>query len=191
GETSGYGTDLQHLPVECAMRIPKLMSRHGLSAALGMVVLALLGLAGIGTAAQQRPVNLDLEDGELGKVPTGWFQPRPSLDAGYKVQLTEDNPKSGKRCALVSRDAKGKVPGFGNLMQSIDAAAYRGKRVRLRAAVRAEVSGSANQAQLWLRVDRKNDELGFLDNMEDRPIVQKDWRYYEIVGDIAEDAVSV
>src|SRR5207249_10266216 len=89
------------------------------------------------------------------------------------------------------RETKGETAGFGNLMQSFDAAAYRGKRVRLRAAVRAEVSGSGNQAQLWLRVDRKNDELGFFDNMEDRPIVQKDWRYYEIVGDIAEDAVSV
>src|SRR5437588_6042695 len=173
------------------MRIPESMSRQGRAAALAVVVLALFGFACVGAAGQQGPVNLDLEDGELGKVPTGWFQPKPSADAGYKVQLTEENPKSGKRCVLIFREAKGEAKGFGNLMQSFDAAAYRGKRVRLRAAVRAEVSGAGNQAQLWLRVDRKNDEIGFLDNMEDRPIVQKDWRFYEIVGDVAEDAVSV
>jgi C-terminal processing protease CtpA/Prc len=156
-----------------------------------MVALALLTLVSAGTAAGQGPVNLDLEEGELGKVPSGWIQPKPSVDAGYKVQLTDEQPRTGKRSALISRDAKEQAPGFGNLMQSFDAAAYRGKRVRVRAAVRAEVSGFRNQAQLWLRVDRKDDQLGFFDNMDDRPITQKEWRDYEIFGEVAEDAVTI
>jgi C-terminal processing protease CtpA/Prc len=155
------------------------------------MALALLIRATAGDGPERGPVNLDLEEGELGKVPTGWFQPSPSVDAGYQVQLTDEQPKSGKRCARISRDAKEDAAGFGNLMQSFDAAAYRGKRVRLRAAVRAEVAGFRNQAQLWLRVDRKDDQPGFFDNMGDRPIGRKEWRDYEIVGDVAEDAVAI
>jgi hypothetical protein len=93
-----------------------LMSRKGLLAAVGMVLLALLTLDSAGTAAERGPVNLDLEEGELSKVPNGWVQPKPSVEAGYKVQLTDEHPRSGKRCALVSRDAKEETAGFGNLI---------------------------------------------------------------------------
>ncbi len=110
---------------------------------------------------------------------------------GTGCRLTTDQPKTGKHCVRISRDANAPAPGFGNLMQSFDAAAYRGKRVRLRAAVRAEVAGFRNQAQLWLRVDRQGDQPGFFDNMVDRPITQKEWRDYEIVGEIAPDAQTI
>src|SRR5262249_61827636 len=105
---------------------------------------------------------------------------QPSVDAGYKVQLTDEQPKEGKRCARISRDAGEGAAGFGNLMQTFDAAAYRGKRVRLRAAVRANVSGLGNQALLWLRIDRQGNQPGFFDNMADRPITHNEWRAYEI-----------
>src|SRR5207253_3137038 len=131
--------------------------------------------------------NLDLEEGELGGVPTGWFVPQPSTDAGYRVQLSADKPKQGKRCAVVSRAGNDEPKDFGNIMQTFDAAKYRGQRVRFRAAVRAEVAGEA-RAALWLRVDRKGDQPGFFDNMAVRPIIKKDWNDYEIVGDVAEDA---
>jgi len=173
------------------MKILNRMSREGLRVALSMVALALLTLASAATAAGQGPVNLDLEEGELGKVPSGWVEPKPSVDAGYKVQLTDKQPRTGKRCALISRDAKEQAPGFGYLKQSFAAAAYRGKRVRLRAAVRAEVSGFRNQAQLWLRVVRKDNQPGFFDSMGDRPVTQREWRDYEIFGEVAEDAVTI
>src|SRR5262245_59071086 len=172
------------------MRILNRMSREGLLAAGGLVALALLALACAATAAEQGPVNLDLEEGELGKVPDGWVQPKPSADAGYQVQLTDEQPSSGKRCARISRDVKEESAGSGNLTQSFDAAAYRGKRVRLRAAVRAEVSGFGNYAQLWLRVDRKDNRPGFSDDTGDRPVAQE-WRDHEILGEVAEDAVSI
>jgi C-terminal processing protease CtpA/Prc len=174
------------------MRIPTLTLRHFLLATASMAALALFSLNSSATAAERGPVNLDLEEGELGEVPTGWILPKPSVDAGFKVQLTEDRPKSGKRCALVSRDAKDEVAGIGNLMQSFEANAYQGKRVRLRAAVRTDLKGVGRQAQLWLRVDRKDDQPGFFDNMGDRPIrVQKEWGSFEIVGDVADDAVAI
>ena len=50
-------------------------------------------------------VNLDLENGELGKIPTGWFHPKPSADAGYptnrvkakylRVQVDTDEDEGG------------------------------------------------------------------------------------------------
>src|SRR5207248_3858335 len=102
-----------------------------------------LWLAGASPAAPPKgPANLDLEEGDLGQVPTGWFFPPLSAEAGYSAELTDDRPKSGKRCALLSRDRKDGPAGFGNLMQTFDATAYRGKRVRLRAAVRVQGAGA-------------------------------------------------
>ena len=94
-------------------------------------------LAGAGLALAQGPLNPDLEDGQLGKLPTGWFLPQPSADAGYSAELTEDGPRSGKRCAVLGRTAAAPPRGFGNLMQSFDAAPFRGQRVRFKAAARS------------------------------------------------------
>src|SRR5262245_57897825 len=59
--------------------------------------------------------------------------------------------------------------GWGNLVQSVPAGALRGRKVRLSAAIDAEVMGRG-RAQLWLRVDRPGGQRGFFDNMADRPI---------------------
>jgi hypothetical protein len=81
--------------------------------------------------------------------------------------------------------------GFGPVVQSMEATPYRGRRIRLRGAVRAEVEGIGNQGALWLRVDLPDQELGFFDNMEDRPITSSAWSTYEIEGAVAEDAVRI
>ena len=80
---------------------------------------------------------------------------------------------------------------FGNVMQSVDASPHRGRPIRLRAFVRTEVSGSGNQGQLWLRVDRPEQGRGFFDNMGDRPITDGDWREYVIEGVVADDATRI
>ncbi len=81
--------------------------------------------------------------------------------------------------------------GFGTVTQGLDAQPYRGKRVKLRAAVRTAVSGVSGQGQLWLRVDREERRPGFFDNMADRPIRSSEWQVHEIVGDVADDAVAI
>ena len=92
------------------------------------------------------PVNLDLENGTVGQVPTGWFVPGPSLQAGYSARLIEDLPRQGRHCGLLSGESvKGSGWAIGNLMQTFDATSYRGRGVRFRAAVRAEVAGVGNQ----------------------------------------------
>jgi C-terminal processing protease CtpA/Prc len=139
-------------------------------------------------AQQTGPVNLNLEAGKLGQTPTGWIFPAMSAQSGYTASLTDEKPKSGVACAVIRREGAATVQAFGNLMQSFSAAAFRGKRVRFRAAVRAEIPGLGGQAQLWLRVDRRDRQMGFFDNMGDRPIRASAWNYYEIIGDIDQDA---
>ncbi|HEX2645569.1 MAG TPA: S41 family peptidase, partial [Thermoanaerobaculia bacterium] len=82
------------------------------------------------------------------------------------------------------------APGFASLSQTVDAHPLRGKRIRFRAAVRAEVS-DAGRAQLWLRVDRPKGQVGFFDNMYDRPVTSDRWQVYEIAGEVPADAEKI
>jgi hypothetical protein len=135
----------------------------------------------------KQPVNLDFEQGKAGAVPEGWFVPPVVEQAGYTAKVTDKDAPSGKKCVLLS----GKVsaqPAFGNLMQAFDARAFQGQRVRFRAKVRIEGQTRDDRAMLWLRVDRTNQQMGFFDNMSNRPITTKQWRDYEIVGDVDRDA---
>ena len=166
------------------------LSRNRILAAGSLVALALLTLNV--AAAEKGPVNLDLEKGELGKMPEGW-SPTGTTSSDYKVELSDKEPKSGKHCALISRFAKGQAELFsssGGLTQSFDAAPYRGQRVRLGAAVRTDVRSWGNYAQLWLRVNRK-DQPGLYEDMGDRALTNKDWRDYEVLVEVPEDAVSI
>src|SRR4029453_10374627 len=67
---------------------------------------------------------------------------------------------------------------------------YRGKRVRMSAWVKAK--DVDDWAALWMRVDgAKKSPLAF-DNMGDRPIKgSADWKKYEIVLGVPEDAAQI
>jgi C-terminal processing protease CtpA/Prc len=81
------------------------------------------------------------------------------------------------------------VPGetFASLWQAVDAAPYRGARIRLRGKLR-----TANHAlgRLWLRVDR-GDQRGFFDNMREHPTVGASWQPAEITGTVDADATRI
>jgi C-terminal processing protease CtpA/Prc len=130
--------------------------------------------------------NPDLEEGSLGGQPPGWLVPAPIRDAGYSVTLTDESPATGKRCAVIASSTPSQA--FGNAMQSLDAAPYRGHRVTYRARVRAS---PGSRAQLWLRVDRPGGAMGAFDNMGDRPITSSTWAEYRIEADIATDALAI
>jgi C-terminal processing protease CtpA/Prc len=137
---------------------------------------------------QPHAINLDLEQGEIGQMPAGWFSRNPN----YSAVLTEEYPKTGKRAALLQSGAQPtKANEFGNLMQVFDATPFRGRRIRFKAAVRMAAAGVSGRAALWMRVDRDQHKMGFFDNMGDRPILAGDWRYFEIVGDVDEDAAVI
>ncbi|HEX2833704.1 MAG TPA: S41 family peptidase [Thermoanaerobaculia bacterium] len=131
------------------------------------------------------PVNLDFESGAPGELPTGWSAPAD----GFTAVLTAEAQKSGKQSLRMNgAPPPGARETYGDVMQEIDVTPYRGKRLRLRAAVRVEGDAVAG---LWMRVDRPGRRIGFLDNMGDRPITTSTWTYYDIVGDVPADAVAL
>jgi Peptidase family S41 len=130
--------------------------------------------------------NSDLEEGSLGSQPPGWLVPAPIRDAGYTVTLTDESPASGQRCAVIASSKPSQA--FGNALQTLDAAPYRGQRVTFRARVRAS---PGSRAQLWLRVDRPGGAMGAFDNMGDRPITSSTWAEYRIEADVAFDATAI
>ena len=75
-----------------------------------------------------------------------------------------------------------------NIIQSVEAGLFQGKKMRFQASVKVEAEKWNDRAQLWIRVDRKSGERGFFDNMYDRPITQAEWRAYQIEGTVDEDA---
>ena len=150
---------------------------------------AFLAVCSLLALAQQRaPANLDFRASEPGKPPAGWLVPLATQ--GYPAVVTEQCAETGNRCALL-RSEKVASPGpFGNLMQYLDATEYRGRQVRYRASVRIDSAAGA-RAALWLRVDRPNQQMGFFDNMMDRPILSPTWAKYEINGEVSADAVGI
>ncbi len=77
------------------------------------------------------------------------------------------------------------------LTQTVDAAPYAGGEIRLKAFVRLDGKDNERRGYLWLRVDRKNNQMGFFDNMGNRPIRLSAWKAYEIKGRVDEDAVAI
>jgi hypothetical protein len=78
--------------------------------------------------------------------------------------------------------------GVGNLIQSIQAGQFAGKRVRLSAWVRTrDLMGGV---QLWLRADARS--IMRLDNMADRALGEsQEWRRIESVMDVPADAFAL
>lgn len=105
------------------------------------------------------------------------------------VDLSNRGPYESVRLHRQSQSASESE--FGTVARSVPATPYQGKQVRLQAAVRAEVSGSGNQAQLWLRVDRAGGRRGFFSNMGDRPVTDSAWGRYQITGPVADDASRI
>ena len=98
----------------------------------------------------------------------------------YEQGVDSEVMFNGKKSAYLR--SKGLEPeGFGTLMQTFQASAYLGKRLRYSASIKSE--DVENWAGLWMRVDgvEKGKSLT-LDNMQNRPIKgTTEWQRYEIV----------
>lgn len=137
-------------------------------------------------------VNGGVEEWSGEGAPTGW---KFVGKGGGVVQMESNHPFAGTASARIdSTGVEGPGEGlFSNLMQSIDAANWRGKKVRFRGAVRTADLKSGARVQMWFRVDlepKKEGErnVGAFDNMQDRPIDSSEWKHYDIVLPVAEDA---
>lgn len=156
-------------------------------------VLIFLILIQVGGAGQplMHPYNMDFEEGEVGKIPRGWSVPMYAEKLGYYCMLTDELPAQGKYSLKLIHDGEYKEGIYGAVMQSVDAKPYAGRNFKLRAAIRAEITSPIGSAHLWIRVHRPENETGFADIMDDRPIVLNSWGYYEIEGTIDSDAEMI
>lgn len=125
--------------------------------------------------------------GAFAEAPKGWFC-AGSHPKDYEMTSDRKVVHDGKASASLKSIARSS--GFGTLMQTCAADAYRGKRVRMSGYVRS--ADIANWAGLWLRVDGpKNEPLAF-DNMQKRPIKgTTGWAKHEIVLDVPESARQI
>ena len=171
--------------------------RRGAPAA-ALVVSLLLWPAGEGPRAQTPAVNPvpnpGFEEGTPGAPPPRWTANSAHDDPnlGYRAAVDTVRPFKGRASARLhgfSPAEAGKVR-FGSLVNGLDARPYRGRRIRLTGAVRAEVTAESSDG-LWLRVDRPRQQMGFFDNMSDRPIRSAEWKSYSIEGDVAQDAIGI
>jgi len=137
-----------------------------------------------------RPVNLELRQGEVGQVPSGWTLPESAAKASYVAELTNDGPH-GMHAALLRNTGSTKPTTFGNLMQTVDAAAFRGKLIHFAADVRtAELKGDSS-GRLWVRVDREGGKPGVLDYGPDSRITAAEWKHCDVVVEVPTDAEAV
>lgn len=161
------------------------------------LVLTLLAVAATGRVAAQQPaapVNLDFEAGTPGEMPTGWRLASSQAQPGISARIVTDDRSSGAQSVVLTREPAAAAGASLNLLQLVDATAYRGRRVRFRMAVRTEAATAP--AQMWMRVDGAEPAGGtapslFLDTMDDRPITGQQWRHYEIVADVPQAAARI
>jgi C-terminal processing protease CtpA/Prc len=151
------------------------------------ILLSLL-LAGV-AFAQAKVENPGFEQGELGSVPTGWSFPPAAAQAGFAVKLVDQGCPSGARCAMLTGVTPPPADKFGNLMQTLPAGGYTQRRIRLRAAIRVE--GVQTRAQMWLRLDRADNTVAFLEDMGSRPVTASEWNIYDIETDVGFDVSRI
>lgn len=140
--------------------------------------------------AQSAISDPGFEGATAGRPPAGWIVVPMVTSAGYKVEVSDQDAKEGKKCLTVALGTR-QGQGFGNIFREIDATPYRGKRIRYRGAVRYDRGSEPGQAQLWLRIDRAGGAQGVLDNMGNRPITSSAWAFYDIVATVPADAVNI
>lgn len=79
-----------------------------------------------------------------------------------------------------------------SFVQSNDASFLKKKvKFKVTASAKAIVDDSTSWAGIWVRVDNKNGEAGFFDNMSNRPIRSSEWQTYAVEGEMDENAEKI
>ncbi len=150
------------------------------------IVCLFLGVCSLGAALSLNPMLAQTAP-PISHVPAGWFL-AGSKPASYRTSVDKELIRDGQPSAYLLSAAP--VPdGFGTLMQSISAANYAGKRVRLRASIQSR--DVDDWAGIWLRADKGQTAVAF-DNMQNRAIKgTQAWSPHDVVLDIPEDATGI
>src|SRR5262245_980776 len=113
--------------------------------------------------------------------PSGWG----GGGKGYEL-VRDTEAKHGGTASGAIRSAAD-AENFGTFTQGVQAAKYRGKRVRLAGWIKA--NGVAGWSGLWMRVDGKEKTGLAFDNMNDRAVKDtSDWTQFQVVLDVPDAA---
>ena len=123
---------------------------------------------------------------QAGELPKGWFT-SGSAPESYDFGVRPGDRHPGGRNAYIRAQAQAR--GFATLMQTVDAQAYRGKRLRLSGYLRTH---DVLSAALWMRIDSATQRGAAFDNMGPRALHgDTQWKRYEIVLDVPPDAQAI
>ncbi len=170
--------------------------RTGLAILLAGLAVFLPGTVGGQSNADQAETNgfsnLNFEEGAPGTTPPGWRVSKALAAQGFSAVLVTNQPALGRQCVEIRWSTNSTVPPnlFANLMQSVDARPFRGKRIKVTAAMRDNATEAGGRAQMWLRVNAPRGVTAF-DNMDDRPVKKTGWADYSITLEVASDAEQV
>jgi len=84
--------------------------------------------------------------------------------------------------SLLSQNSKEVSRHWTFFFQRIEIESNTTKKFKVIASVKIETEDPNAKASLWARVDNNDGEMGFFDNMDDRPITSNQWQSYEIEG---------
>lgn len=118
----------------------------------------------------------------------GWFLSGDNSD-GYMIgsdkAVRHNNVASG-----FIRSKRDDVKGFGTIMQQTDITQHIGKKLSLSAFIKTK--DVKDWAGLWARLDDKDLQVLWFDNMQNRPIKgTTSWRKYEVNFDVPKDSVAL
>ncbi len=138
--------------------------------------------------------NANFETGNPGDDPPGWIAWSKFKRFDLEMTITDEYAFEGSQSAVIRRTAE---PLFGeiapNLKQQIDATPYRGNKIRLSVAARADLQENAF-AFFRLEIIRQSlesvheGEPPLFDSLDKIRIDSNDWKVYEIEVDIPEEA---
>lgn len=130
-------------------------------------------------------------DGEFRYVQPlkGWTVLEEAL-RDYEIGIDTQVKHSGKSSASARSKASANAARAVALRQSVNAAQFHGKKVRLTGWLKGEkIEGWAG---LWLRVDGERGDRLSMDNMQNRPVKgSSEWRQYELTLDVPDNAIAV
>ena len=81
--------------------------------------------------------------------------------------------------------------GWTSFTQSIEVQATQEVKFKLTGKIKVVSEDPNGEAGLWARVDNKNKETGFFDNMMDRPVTSNKWKTYTIKGTFDKEAKTL
>ncbi len=118
----------------------------------------------------------------------GWFVSGDNPD-GYSIGQ-DKTVRHNKVASGFIRSKRDDVKGFGTIMQQTNVTKYLGKKISLSAYIKNK--DVKNWAGLWARLDDKDLQVLWFDNMQNRPIKgTTDWKKHDIDFEVPKESVTL